>query len=43
MNIPIATFKYKEIEMEFEGRFNNVMVAVNKREEIEIIECQVCV
>jgi len=33
----------EEIKMEVEGTFNNVMVAVNEREEIEIVECHVCI
>jgi len=29
--------------MELERTFDDVMVAMNEREEIEIVECQVCV
>jgi len=29
--------------MEVEGAFSDMMVAVNGRGEIEIVECQVCV
>jgi len=29
--------------MEVEGAYNDMMVAVNKNEEIKIVECQVCV
>jgi len=32
-------FKYEEHEMEVEGAYNDVMVAVNKNKEIEIVEC----
>jgi len=43
MSVQNTTFKYKENEMEVEGVYNDVMVAVNENEEIEIVDCQVCV
>jgi len=42
MSVRNTTFKYEESEMEVEGTFNDVMVAVNRKDEIEIVECQVC-
>jgi len=43
MSIQKSTFKYKECEMAVEGAYNHVMVAMNENEEIEIVECQVCI
>jgi len=42
-SIPNTTFKYEEIEMELGETFNDVVISVNEQEEIEILECQVCV
>jgi len=41
MSVQKSTFKYEEYKMMVEGVYNDVMVAVNENEEIEIIECQV--
>jgi len=38
--IDIQVQKY---EMVVEGAYNNMMVALNENEEIEIIECPVCI
>jgi len=40
MSVRNTTFEYKEHEMEVEGAYNDVMVAVNENKEIEIVECQ---
>jgi len=39
MNIPYTTFKYKEIEMELDVTFYNVMVFINEKEEIDVNKC----
>jgi len=41
MSIPNTTFKYKEIKMELDGVFNDVMVSVNESREIETTKCHV--
>jgi len=41
MSVRNTTFKYEEHEMEVEGAYNNVMVAVNENKEIEIVDYQV--
>jgi len=43
MSVRNTTLKYKESKTEVEGAFNDVMVAVNGREAIEIFKCQICV
>jgi len=35
------TFKYEEYEMAVEGAYDNVVLALNANEEIEIVECKV--
>jgi len=39
MSVQKLTFKYEEYKMTVEGAHNDMMVAVNENEEIEIIEC----
>jgi len=41
MSVQKSSFKYEKYEMAVEGVHNDVVVAVNENEEIEIIECQV--
>jgi len=41
MSVQKSTFKYEEYEMVVEGAHNNMVLAVNANEEIEIIKCQV--
>jgi len=36
MSIRNMTFKYEEHEMEVEGLYNDVMVAINENEEVKI-------
>jgi len=43
MSVRNTTFKYEKYEIEVEGTYNDVMVAMNKNEEIKIVKCQVCV
>jgi len=42
MSLKNTTFKYKEYEMEVEGAYDNVVLALNANDEIEIVDCQVC-
>jgi len=41
MSIKNTTFKYEEYEMAIDGAHNDVLVAINDNEEVEIIECEV--
>jgi len=41
MSLKNTTFKYEEYEMAVEGAYNDVVIALNANEEIEIIESQV--
>jgi len=42
MSLKNTTFKYEEYEMAVEGAYDDVVLALNAKEEIEIVECQVC-
>jgi len=43
MSIKNMIFKYKEYKMAVEGVHNDMVIALYANEEIEIIECQVCI
>jgi len=43
MSITNTTFKYKEYEMAVDGAHNDVLVAINDNEEVEVVECRVCI
>jgi len=42
MSIKNTTFKYEEYKMVVEGAYDDMVLALNAKEEIEIIKCQVC-
>jgi len=41
MSIQESSYKYEKYEMAVDGAHNDVLVAINNNEEVEIVECQV--
>jgi len=39
MSIKNTTFKYEEYEMEIDRAHNDVLIAINDNEEVEIVKC----